>query len=168
VPKPDPSEMSAFRHEWAVLLECASPFRDARKLAEMVRSCDAPRLLALAEEHSVVGHLAAALRDLGGGMFPPEAKQALLKRQHAQVFFSLRITAELFRLLDRFTSEGIAALAVKGPVLSVRAYGDPAMRAYGDLDLLVPQRHIRRATELMLAAGYPGSRACCFSACAGS
>ena len=43
---------------------------------------------------------------------------------------------------------------VKGPVLAVRAYGDPAMRAYGDLDLLVRQRDIRRATELMIAAGY--------------
>jgi hypothetical protein len=36
----------------------------------------------------------------------------------------------------------------------VQAYGDPAMRAYGDLDLLVRQRDIRRTTELMIAAGY--------------
>jgi hypothetical protein len=56
--------------------------------------------------------------------------------------------------LDRFTSEGIGALVVKGPVLAVQAYGDPAMRAYGDLDLLVRQRDIRRATELMTAAGF--------------
>jgi len=28
------------------------------------------------------------------------------------------------------------------------------MRSYGDLDLLVRQRDIRRATELMIAAGY--------------
>jgi hypothetical protein len=45
-------------------------------------------------------------------------------------------------------------LVVKGPVLAVQAYGDPAMRAYGDLDLLVRQRDIRRATELMSAAGF--------------
>jgi hypothetical protein len=36
----------------------------------------------------------------------------------------------------------------------MQAYGDPAMRSYGDLDLLVRQRDIRRATELMSAAGY--------------
>ena len=36
----------------------------------------------------------------------------------------------------------------------MQAYGDPAMRSYGDLDLLVRQRDIRRATELMIAAGY--------------
>jgi hypothetical protein len=148
------SDIALFQGEWRILLECASPFRDSRKLAEMVRSCDGPRLIALAEEHGVVGHLAAALCELDGSMLPPGTKQALLERQRAQVFFSLRITAELFRILDRFVSEGIAALVVKGPVLSVRAYGDPAMRSYGDLDLLVRERDICRATELMIAAGY--------------
>lgn len=146
--------MSAFKREWSVLLECASPFRDARKLAEMFRSCDTLRLLALAEEHGVVGHLAAALRELGGSILPPETKQALMDRERAQVLFSIRLTAELFRLLDCFASEGIGALAVKGPVLSVQAYGDPTMRSYGDLDLLVRHRDIGRATEMMIAAGY--------------
>jgi hypothetical protein len=36
----------------------------------------------------------------------------------------------------------------------MQAYGDPAIRNYGDLDLLVRQRDIRRATELMSAGGY--------------
>jgi putative nucleotidyltransferase-like protein len=80
--------------------------------------------------------------------------QALLERQRAQMFSSLKMSAELFRLLDRFASEGIGALVIKGPVLAVQAYGDPAMRSYGDLDLLVRQRDIRCATELMIAAGY--------------
>jgi hypothetical protein len=64
------------------------------------------------------------------------------------------MTAELFRILDQFASARTRALVVKGPVLAVRAYGDPAMRSYGDLDLLVRQRDIRRATELMMDAGY--------------
>jgi hypothetical protein len=66
----------------------------------------------------------------------------------------LRLTAELFRVLECFSSEGMGALVVKGPVLAMQAYGDPAMRAYGDLDLLVRQKDIRRATELMIAAGF--------------
>jgi len=87
-------------------------------------------------------------------MIPPEIEKALTDQQRAQVLFSLGMIAELFRLLDCFASAGIDALVVKGPVLSVQAYGDPAMRRYGDLDLLVRQRDIRRATELMIAAGY--------------
>jgi hypothetical protein len=111
-------------------------------------------LLILAEDHGVAGHLTASLRGLEEDLIPPEIRQALADRQRAQIVFTLRLTAELFSILDRFTAEGIGALVVKGPVLAVQAYGDPAMRAYGDLDLLVRQRDIHRATELMIAAGY--------------
>jgi hypothetical protein len=149
-----PFESSSIQNEWPLLLECASPQPDARRLAELARSADWPKLLLLAEDHGVMGHLAARLRGLDASLVPPETMQALLERQRAQIFFSLKMTAELFRLLDLFASEGIGALAVKGPVLAVQAYGDPAMRSYGDLDLLVRQRDIRRATELMAAAGY--------------
>jgi hypothetical protein len=77
-----------------------------------------------------------------------------MDRQREQVFYTLKLSAELFRILDQFASEKIAALVVKGPVLAMQAYGDPAMRSYGDLDLLVRRHDIRRATELMLSAGY--------------
>src|SRR5882762_1654364 len=140
--------------EWSALLECASPSHDRQRLRGFLRSVDWPRLLALAEEHGVTGHLTASLRGLEEDLIPPEIRQALVDRQRAQIFLTLRLTAELFRILDQFTSEGIGALVVKGPVLAVQAYGDPAMRAYGDLDLLVRHRDIRRATELLSAAGF--------------
>ena len=143
-----------FRNEWSALLEFASPAQDHQRLASLLRCSDWARLLILAEEHGVTGHLTEGLRGIEENLVPPEVRQTLIDRQRAQNFFTLRLTAELFRILDRFTSEGIGALVVKGPVLAVQAYGDPAMRAYGDLDLLVRQRDIRRATELMTAAGF--------------
>jgi len=83
-----------------------------------------------------------------------EIRKALLERRRAQVFATLRMTGELFRLLELFAAQDILALVVKGPVLAIQAYGDPAMRSYGDLDLLVRQRDIRRATEALLVASY--------------
>jgi len=151
---PDPSDIASFRSEWSLLVECASPSRDRRRLAALLRSLDWNRLLLLAEEHGVNGHLAACLRDLDSHLVPPEIRQTLIDRQRAQNFFTLRLTAELFVILERFKSEGIGALVVKGPVLAIEAYGDPAMRSYGDLDLLVPQRDIRRATESMITMGF--------------
>jgi Uncharacterised nucleotidyltransferase len=148
------SGAASFRNEWSALLECASPWHNRQRLRGLLRSVEWARLLTLAEEHGVAGHLAACLSDLNWDQVPGEIRQALVDRRRAHNFFTLRLTAELFHLLERFTSEGIGALVVKGPVLTVRAYGDPAMRAYGDLDLLVRQRDIRRATELMSAAGY--------------
>src|SRR5713226_5781673 len=148
------SGSARFSSEWSVLLECASPGHDLQRLAGLLGSTDWDRLLVLAEEHGVTGHLAACLSKLTEDSVPREIRQALIDRQRAQILFSLRLTAELFRLLERFAAEGIGTLVVKGPVLAVRAYGDPAMRSYGDLDLLVRQRDIRRATELMSAAGF--------------
>jgi Uncharacterised nucleotidyltransferase len=151
---PRPSEISAFRQEWNALLECASPHSDAPRLAELIQHLDWQLLLPLAEEHGVLGHLAASLRKLEKLATPPEFQKALSERQRDQALRSLRLTAGLFRVLDCFAANGIAALVVKGPVLSAQAYGDHAMRSYGDIDLLVRHCDIRRATELMIASGY--------------
>ena len=152
---PEPlADVSSFRNEWSVLLAAASPSRDLLRLSLLLRSADASRLILLAEEHGVIGHLAACLSSLEEDSFPLRAKQLLMDRQRAQNFLTLRLTAELFSILERFASADIATLVVKGPVLAMQAYGNPAMRSYGDLDLLVRQRDIRRATELMMAAGY--------------
>ena len=151
---PLPADIALFRNEWSALLECASPAPDRQRLAALLRFADWARLLALAEAHGVSGHLEAGLRDLDENLVPPEIRQALVDRRRAQIFLTMRLTAELFRILEIFTAEGISALAIKGPVLAVRAYADSAMRSYGDVDLLVRQQDIRRATELMCAAGF--------------
>jgi len=157
MPAPTPfspaAGVTSFPNEWSMLVECASPSREPLRLAVLARSVDWARVVVLAEEHGVIGHLAASLHDFGDSV-PQQTKQALRDRQRGQVFLALRLTAELFRLLDLFDSEKIAAVAVKGPALSVRAYGDSSVRCYGDLDFLVRQRDIRPATELMMATGY--------------
>jgi hypothetical protein len=71
-----------------------------------------------------------------------------------QALFTLNLTAEMFRLLDAFRAPGIQALVIKGPVLSLRCYGDPGLRQYGDLDLIVRDRDILRTAQLMLDLGY--------------
>src|SRR5579864_3419112 len=148
------SDIRAFEHEWAVLQACVSPWRDEERLRNSFLGVDWPRLLLLAEEHGVPGQLAACLNKDSASAVPPEIKQSLLERRRAQNFLTLRLTAELFRLLELLGKQGISALVMKGPVLAAQAYADPSARTYGDLDLLVRQRDIRRATELMTASGY--------------
>jgi hypothetical protein len=148
------SDIGSFKNEWSVLLECASPWRKSQQHSGLLPSVDWSLLLLLAREHGVIGHLTACLSDLDASVIPPDRKQAFVDQQRAQNFLTLRLTAELFRLLEIFAAEGIPALVIKGPVLAMRAYGNPAVRSYGDLDLLVRQKDIRRATESMLASGY--------------
>jgi hypothetical protein len=123
---------------------------------QLRRPVDWPVLLKLAEEHSVLGLLAMRIREFGGAA-PPEILQEMRERQRAQALFTLRVTAEMFRLLERFAEGGVEALVIKGPVLSVRCYGDPGLRHYGDLDLIVRDADILRSTELMLSLGYEAS-----------
>jgi len=146
------SDIRAFEREWIALRECVSPRTD--KQQQYLTAIDWRRLLLLAREHGVLGQLAACLADRDASAIPPEIKPVLAEHRRAQNFLTLRLTGELFRLLELFNQEGIRALVIKGPVLAVEAYANPGMRGYGDLDLLVCQRDIHRATELLIRSGY--------------
>jgi hypothetical protein len=147
-------EARANTTEWQLLLECASPEPNKQKLKELLPQTDFVSLLTLADEHGVTGLLAASIGDLGRDVVPAEWQQQLQERRRLQVLVSLGMTAELLGLFEKFKKAGIEALAIKGPVLSVQAYGDAGMRQFGDLDLLVRDSDIYAATELMIEAGY--------------
>jgi len=151
------ADIAGFEREWAALVECVSQAHDVGRLQKLFPVLDWSRLLLLAEEHGVVGQLSACLNQCGGLGVPREFQQAILERQRAQNLLTLCLTAELFRILELFAAKDISVLVIKGPVLAVQAYGDPAMRSYGDLDLLVRQCDIRRATESLIASGYRGA-----------
>ena len=134
-----------------MLLACASPVAHREKLGEFANGVDWNATLDLAEQHGVLGLLSARL---GAGTMPPEALQRIRDQQRRRTFSALALTGELFQLCERLGGAGLAALPVKGPVLSQRAYGDPAVRQYGDLDLLIRQADVLRLTELLIDAGY--------------
>lgn len=111
-------------------------------------------LLALAEEHSVLGALAVRLQDMNFEAVPAATREKLLDRLRAQHMFTLAMTADLFCVLEDFSRAGIDTVLVKGPLASLLAYGDPAVRSYVDLDLLVRHRDILTASRRMTAMGF--------------
>jgi hypothetical protein len=144
--------------EWAMLVDCARPTVNVERLNKSLRILvNWPVLLELAEEHGVLGLAATRLRDCGEVAMPPKIAQELRERHRAQVLLTLRLTAEMFRLLECFALAGLEALVIKGPVLSARCYGDPGVRHYGDLDLVARDKDILRFTELMIGLGYEPS-----------
>lgn len=149
----NPSYTSSTR-EWQVLLECAATQPDSLRLERLLVQTDWPALLELMEHHGVTAHVALRLKELEDRIVPAEIKRKLGELHRAQLFSALRMTAELFHLVDRFASRGIGLLAIKGPALAMQAYDDPAMRQYGDLDFLVRQKEIHSATQLMMEDGF--------------
>jgi hypothetical protein len=98
--------------------------------------------------------LTSRIRAIDAIVVPSGIREQLQASQRSQLIFTLSLTAELFRIIDRFASSGVGVLLTKGPALATRCFDDPASRQYGDLDFIVCARDIRRATELMGALDY--------------
>ncbi len=143
--------------EREVLLLCARlalPEGGAARLRALLAAVDGDRLLALAARNGATGFLHRHLSALGedGGAAELRARAAARAGEDARR--SLAMTAELLRLLDVLAAAGVRALPYKGPALGVAAYGDPALRPYNDLDLLVAEAEIDRGSAALAAAGY--------------
>lgn len=153
-----PQGAEALEAEWELLLECAGPHFDGHRLAEKLRATfDWPSLIAFADDHGTLGLTAARLIEHDGSFIPSQHRETLRHWRRNQALFTMNLSAEMFRLFDSFAASGVQALVIKGPVLSVRSYGDPGLRQYGDLDLIVRDNDILRCTELMMALGYEAS-----------
>ena len=87
-------------------------------------------------------------------MIPPDVQQTLKSGFHDQLVFDLRMLAEMYRLLDRFVAQGIPVMLTKGPVLAQRCYGFSFARQYTDLDFILRDADILRATETLISLGY--------------
>ena len=141
--------------EWQLLLACAAPLHDAALIRECLRApVDWSELRSLAERHRLVPLLARTLGEATVPCIPAEFRQELREQCRTHLLRTLALTAELFRLADGFAAAKIDAVAVKGPTLAVQAYGEPGLRQYFDIDILVRHRDALRATEVMCKAGF--------------
>jgi len=141
--------------EWRTLLDCANPNVTLLALRqEQASSLDWPKLLALATDQGLLPLLTQKLSHAEPGIVPPEAQMTLKSSFREQMVFDLRMLAELYRILDRFAAQGITAMATKGPVLAHRCYGFSFARQYTDLDLVLRDAEVLRATESLISLGY--------------
>jgi hypothetical protein len=137
------------------LVECAKPQPNPERLSQCLGArLRWPTLITLAEDHGTLALTAAQVLNRGEPAIPAESAEEIRACRRNQALFTLNLTAEMFRLFANFRDANIEALVIKGPVLSQRCYGDPGLRQYGDLDLIVRDRDILRTTELMMAMGY--------------
>jgi hypothetical protein len=112
---------------------------------------DWERVLESAEHHRLIPALHAALAGENG------LPSTLRVRAHKHAWRVLHFTVELTKIARCFERRGIEFLAHKGPALAERLYGNPAMRQFGDLDVIVRARDVGPAKESLVESGYePG------------
>lgn len=155
LPPTSPARNSSHSTEWLALVECASARQHGRfSTKSSGNSVKWPDFLQLATDHGLIPLVTRRLKPMDPELIPPGVAVKFRQLQRSSTLLTLQLTAELFRVLDRFSQAVIPVLLTKGPALSVRCYGDPGQRQYGDLDLIIRQADIRRATQAMPDLGY--------------
>jgi hypothetical protein len=155
LPARSPFGSASIEKEWSFLCNCLSPTWDVTNLAKIsFADLNWNLVLEIAEEHGMLGVLAMRLKASEFAGVSVEAREKMLGRLRAQYLFTLSMTAELFRILDDFSNCAIDTVLVKGPLISLLAYGDPALRSYVDLDLLVRHERILIATRRLIKLGF--------------
>jgi hypothetical protein len=127
----------------------------AQQLIE--KDLDWSYLLEAANAHGVGPLLYTSLRAIGQDVLPA-ATQASLRNHTQQVFVhSSLLTQELLNVLAAFEAQDLPAIPFKGPVLAASAYGNLALRPFGDVDIWVRRKDLTRAKEILVSLGYcPG------------
>ena len=143
--------------EFDLLCACAgvelNPGRVAR-IADWNRSAiDWDRLLHLAEHHGVLPLVARNLRAHARDI-PTHVEQFVTSAYDKNLRRNLWFANELIRITDEFEKKQIRVLSYKGPLLAELAYGDVALRNFGDLDFLIPPSDFERAKQGLAELGY--------------
>lgn len=150
--------LSDLRIEDQLLLCCARSAIDG-ETADRIRLLsgghpDWAYFLVRASHHRVVPLVHRALVRFGAGTVAGEVANALAGQALAIAHRNLLLTAELTRIVAWLEGEGIQVVPYKGPTLATMAYGNLALRQFGDLDFLVQPRDYQRVIELFVAQGW--------------
>jgi hypothetical protein len=106
-----------------------------------------------AERHGVAGLLHRALKQ--SGYSPPgEHAQVIDRRVAAGRLLQRHLQRGMTQVLKAFSVAGLGAVALKGPILAERLYGDAVLRHSSDVDILVGYNEFDAASALLESLGY--------------
>jgi Uncharacterised nucleotidyltransferase/Transglutaminase-like superfamily len=113
-----------------------------------------PRLLEIVDHHKVVPLFSRNLDAFAPGYMPDEQAAVLRANSVANAHTCLGRTAELVALHRLFREQQIDLRIFKGIPLAIAAFQDLTLRDAGDIDLLVAEKDIFRAGEILQSQGY--------------
>ena len=138
-----------------LLLACARTNGSPERIRSLTETrIDWNYFFLLARRHAVVPLVYRQLKD----HVAPADLQQLKKHYVENSARNVVLTAELCRLIELFAESGIEAIPYKGPILSLFAYDDLALRRFVDLDVIVRKHDVPRARDLLLADNYTLSK----------
>jgi hypothetical protein len=156
--KPTNSSSVIGRAEHELLLCCArtqiKPETSQRIRALVSQPLDWECVFQLASRHKLSPLLYWQLNVVAVDLIPQPILQRLRTDLATINRRNLQLAAELLNLLQLFHQQNIQAIPYKGPILAETVYGNLALREFVDLDILVRQRDVLAARDLLIARGY--------------
>jgi Uncharacterised nucleotidyltransferase len=150
--------VAATRPEIQLLLCCLRthmPPERAEEMKALLRGdIDWAYVNQLAQQHRVIPLLYRNLHATCPEAVPETVLEQLQRYFHGISIRNLFLVRELLALLSMLEAHGIPAIPYKGPVLTASVYGNPALRQFKDLDILVREQDAARARDLLLSQGY--------------
>jgi hypothetical protein len=141
--------------EFQLLLACATSQPNKERIKDVIQEgINWPILLALAKQHEIRPILRQSLKSVCWDSVPQTIRHELDHFYTTNVQRSLLFTAELLGLLGIFQQNGIPFAIFKGVVLSASLYGDPALREFSDLDIIVHEEDVSKVENILTAARY--------------
>ena len=110
-------------------------------------------LFACAEQHGLAGVLLDAWR-AGGLPLAHDVAARLDAKAVARELDHAAHLALLRRIDARFVQEGLEGVVLKGPLFAERFYARPSARSTSDLDLLIRDADLERASAALAELGY--------------
>lgn len=108
----------------------------------------------LALRHGLMPLLYRNLKATHPDVVPKDIIDQFRKYYFVNACRNLFLCEELLKLLHLFEAHEISAISYKGPVFAASIYGDISLRQFADLDILIRNKDVSRARELLLSQGY--------------
>ncbi|MCK4760607.1 MAG: nucleotidyltransferase family protein [Candidatus Aminicenantes bacterium] len=137
--------------------QAAAPWCSRAAAEILKKEIDWAKLRQFAVYHRVLPLFYKRLKDLDISLLPEAEMKRIKALDKENTLNNLRQAAKLHRVLDILSRGEVTAIAFKGPVLAVQAYGDLSMRTFVDLDLLVRGEDFGTVYDLLTAAGLRSS-----------
>ncbi len=150
--------MEQYKNEIDLLLACtrkpSSEGATARIAQALAHDLDWDFLLRVTYRNAVFPLVFTNLLKAEPNALSGEVRSRVTEALKHHTETNMFLTSQLFRIIKTFESADIPLLPFKGALLSIQAYGNPALRMYGDLDVLVQPKHLDEAIELLQKNGY--------------
>jgi hypothetical protein len=142
--------------EWAFVLRWLRPAPPAGEEAAglLGEEADWEFLFRALPRHGVLSLLHHRLKAAGAEHLPAGIRERLRDYYLRNARRNMVLCAELGRLVDLLQAEGVPVIPFKGPLLAVIAHGDPTLREFGDLDLLIHPEDALGARAALERTGY--------------